>query len=199
MRLISGSTGPLATLPTTTRAQGLSGRNLRNCGQIALTWPQLATGRTTLGETGPRFELADTVCRIAACPGHGQPATLGHSPDAVWRIRARLADRGRALYLGMMTLGCCACVANCRSRTCWSCREQATRWGGLCTRCRRSPTAAWDVRGPCRRQVVLDIQSRSGVPSREEPPASALAQTGARGQRCTYEIGRSVSRIHGII
>ncbi len=51
--------------------------------QIALTWLRLAAGQTLLGVNGDiRFDLADTVCRIAACAGLGQPATLSHSRDA---------------------------------------------------------------------------------------------------------------------
>ena len=41
--------------------QGLSGRNLRNYRQIALTWPQLATGRTLLGETGASGSIWQTL------------------------------------------------------------------------------------------------------------------------------------------
>lgn len=41
--------------------QGLSGRNLRNYRQIALTWPQLATGRTLPRETGASGSIWQTL------------------------------------------------------------------------------------------------------------------------------------------
>ncbi len=39
---------------------GLSGRNLRNYRQIALTWPRLAAGQTLLGETGTSGSIWQT-------------------------------------------------------------------------------------------------------------------------------------------
>ena len=41
--------------------QGLSGRNLRNYRQIALTWPQLAAGRALPGETGAPDPIWQTL------------------------------------------------------------------------------------------------------------------------------------------
>ena len=51
----------LAAAFKTRGVPGFSGRNLRNYRQIALIWPQLATGRTLLGEAGASGSIWQTL------------------------------------------------------------------------------------------------------------------------------------------
>ena len=68
--------------------QGLSGRNLRNYRQIALTWPQLVAGRSLSGETGAPDPIWQTLS-AESVPALATGGEVLSWQDAAWMLRLR--------------------------------------------------------------------------------------------------------------
>jgi len=68
--------------------QGLSGRNLRNYRQIALTWPRLALRQGLSGESGMHGQIWQTLSAesLPALPTDGEVLTW---QDSAWMLRLR--------------------------------------------------------------------------------------------------------------